>query len=181
MKTTISFFLGLLCLLITTFLIIEVVNSINNANQLYTDITTTVVYDFKLTFLFTALFLSLLSIVFIGHAVYFFKIFYSNYCNILKRKRDTDIKKHLIDNRYEKLYNDLNNTNIYEEKQKIINNFFNPTTTNTVREKINKWLDKLMTEPVRPSEAYTKEEIIDLRKQSKIVPERDTFDTESIN
>lgn len=163
MKTTITFLLGLLCLFITTFLIIEVVEAVNNSNQLYTDITTAVVYDFKLTFLFTALILAILAIATLSHAVWFFKLFYNNYCNIMKKKRDDDIKSQLLDNKYEKLYNDLNATNIYEEKQKIINKFFNRPNTDEFKEKLNKWIDTM------------REENSNKAQSDKIVPERDTF------
>lgn len=181
MKTTITILLGILCFFIATFLAIESVQAVNNANHLYTDITSAVVYDFKLTFLFTAFVLALLSIVFIGHAVWFFKLFYNNYCNIMNKKRDNDIKAQLINNKYEKLYHDLNSTNIYEEKQKIINKFFHPTTTDEFKEKLGRWIDKMRAEPMTPRETFTSEQVIDLRKnkkQDKIVPERDTFHAE---
>ena len=180
MKTTIAFLLGLLCLFITTFLIIETVESVNNANQSYMGNVTGELYEFKTTFLFTAFILSLLAIATLGHAVYFFKLFYNNYCNIMQKKRDNDIKKHLIDNKYEKLYNDLNNTNIYEEKQKIISKFFNVPSNDRFKEKLINWIDRMRAESVKPDEAYSKEEVINLRKTNKIVPERDTFDEKGI-
>lgn len=163
MKTTITFLLGLLCLFITTFLIIETVESVNNANQSYMGNVTGELYEFKTTFLFTALILSLLAIATLGHAVWFFKLFYNNYCNIMKKKRDNDIKSQLLDKKYEKLYNDLNATNIYEEKQKIINKFFNRPNTDEFKEKLSRWIDTM------------REESSNRGQSDKIVPERDTF------
>jgi hypothetical protein len=181
MKTTITFFLGILCLLITTILTIEVVQAVNNANQSYMGNTTGELYEFKTTFLFTAFVLALLSIVFIAHAVYLFKLFYSNYCNIMKKKRDNDIRNQVLDSKYDKLYLDLNSTNIYEEKQKIINKFFHPTATDEFKEKLGRWIDKMRRETMTTKEAFGSKEVIDPRKnkkQDKIVPERDTFHVE---
>ncbi len=146
MKTILTLLLSLLCIGLTVLFTSKAVTAIQNSEQLYTSTTSSNTYEFQTSFLFIAFILIILAMVSLAHSIALLVIFYNNCLNIIKRRKDREIKNHLIEARYEKLYKDLASTNIYEEKQRLIDEFYNPTVSSKLRKSIKDLLDDIKIE-----------------------------------
>lgn len=133
MKTISSFLLGVLFIITSILFLSFAIKAIDNSNQLYITTTNSEPQDFEVTFLFTAVMLLILTGLSIVLSVTSFKVFYSYYLEAIKRKRDNDILNNLKDSKYDKLYADLNATNIYEQKAQIVKQFYNKDGFNTYK------------------------------------------------
>lgn len=133
MKTISTLLLGILSLIISITFITFAVESFTNSNQLYLGNTSNDLYDFKFTLVFTGFILVIIAMIFIVTSFTLFKVFYLYYLEAVERKRDKDIFKQLEDAKYDSLYNNLSKTNLYDEKKRIIYDFYRPKKSLSIK------------------------------------------------
>jgi len=127
MKTILAFFFSILLMTMSGYFLTLAPEAFLASNQTYLGQQTNDVYNFRLILLFAGLIVILLSIVCAVTSIICMLIFRTNYLRILQRRRDEHIKRELLNAKYDKLYEALNNTNIYEEKEEIVKDFYKDT------------------------------------------------------
>lgn len=126
MKTITSFLIGTLLVIVSLFLLGMSFTYINLSTYYFTQLDVPErIYEFQLTFLFIALVQAALAIVAISFAILSFQKFAYYYRRYLNKKRDNDIKKQVENAKYDDLYSKLKDTNIPEQQDKIVDEFYN--------------------------------------------------------
>lgn len=151
MKTVIAFLLTLLFIALAGFFTSLTIETLLDSNQTYIGQQTNDVYHFRVVLLVSAFLLTILAIGCIITASITAAIFYNNYLRILQRRRDNDIKRDLLNAKYDKLYEELSNTNIYEEKEKIVKAFYRDTQIRGIKQMMNDLMKDIKTKHKDPN------------------------------
>lgn len=151
MKTITALLLSLLFIVLSGFFLSLTVEAITNSNQTYIGQTTNEVYNFRAVLLLAAFLLIIFVLASIVTAIVLITIFYDNYLRILSRRRDNHIKRDLLNAKYDKLYEALSNTNIYEEKERIVKAFYRDTQIKGIKQMMDDLMKDIKTKPKEPN------------------------------
>jgi len=124
MKTITSLTISVLLIVLSITMLGFALNNITQANDIVTSLETGQIVDQTMPYLVYGLVQVCIALFLMLNGIKVFHLFLKFYKEYQETKRDTEIKESIKEAKYDKLYKDLNATNIPEQRESIIRAFY---------------------------------------------------------